>query len=392
MSTTGRPAEASEAAAVIESAGFVRIVVRADGDALAAGGVLARALSDRGTPFQVSVASTVDERTDRVDDGDCDAAIVVGAVDGDADAVRLDGPDRPASLAAADLARELGATADPVLALAGAFAVGVEPGAGETEWLLENARSADLLERRPGVAVPTADPIDGLAHSGLVRAPWSGDPAATREALSSIGAIDSVDATDPSEVGEDDRRRLASIVAVDAVGADEATEAAARAIGRVLRPYATPAAPFATLGGYADVLDAVARSRPGTGVALAIDHGVGEAALEGWRDHGRALHAAIDGASTGRYDGLLVVGIDDGPVESVARTIASYRSPEPVVLAIGDGEAAIATRESGSLDAAIEAIARDLEAAYDAGRRRGYLEYDSSQEEKTIIDAVRGTL
>ncbi|SFB92082.1 hypothetical protein SAMN05444422_10341 [Halobiforma haloterrestris] len=413
MATEGRSTDATNAEPGLESAAFVRLVTRADGDALAASGIVARALADRGTPFQVTVGRTVSERTkrarrtdarDAVDDSD-DLTLVVGAVDGDV--TRLDESDRPATLAAVDRVRELGATPDPVLALAGLVAAGVEPGAGESEWVLEAARKRDLVDRRPGVAVPTADPADGIAHSTRLRGPWSGDPDAVRGALADAGVAVEADGTgtDPA-LEAADHRRIASVVALDAVGDEGATETAADAVRRGLKPYATPGdAPFATVGGYADVLEATARSDPGTGVALALGHDAREPALSAWREYGRRAHEALEGASTGRYDGLFVVGIGqgDGPVEAVARLAADYRSPEPTVFAIaesdGSGEAALVTRGDGPLGSTLERLARELRAEsagedaveYDVGTRRGYLRYDGLGE-STVIAAAREVL
>ena len=396
MSADGRPADATHAA--LESASFVRLVTRADGDALAASGLLARALAARGTPFQVTVGRTVAERTERASApaDDDDLTLVVGTAD--ADATRLDAADRPATLAAVDCVRELGETPDLALALAGLVAAGVEPGAGESEWLVETAEERGLVDRRPGVAVPTADPVDGIAHSTRLRAPWSGDVDAARDALADVIPLD-LDRDDSGAALEaDDHRTIGSLVALDAVSADEASDAAATSIQRALRPYATPEAPFETVGGYADVLEATARTEPGTGAALAMGHEAREPALSAWREYGRSAHAALEGASTGRYDGLFVVGVDDGPVEAVARIAAAYRSPEPTVLCTGAGEAAIVAREDGALPA-LEGVARDLEGEidgdgdsgveYDVGRRRGYLRYGRDADESTIIAAVR---
>ncbi|PCR91363.1 exonuclease [Natrinema ejinorense] len=423
MSTEGRVVEPASATGALESAGFVRVVARADGDGLAASGLLASALEAGETPFQVTVGRTVAERTERVREptSQDEVTVVVGTADAttaEDDRLQLAATDRPATLEAVDLVRELGSTPDPVLALAGVVAGGSEPGAGESEWLLETARERGLLERRPGVAVPTADPVDGVAHSTRLCAPWSGDLDATREALS-----DAVDG-EPDALDADDHRAIGSLVALDAVGAGEATDAAAETIGRALRPYATPEHAFATVGGFADVLEALARTQPGTGTALAMGHDVHEPALEVWREYGRRAHDALADASTGRYDGLFVVGIDDGPVEAIARVVAASRSPEPTVLVVsegdgpsgdrtgsdgGRGEAAIATREATPLGATLEGVARelagtesttdgddDLEAAagveYDVGHRRGYLRYDSDVDESTIIATVRERL
>ncbi|ELY94880.1 exonuclease RecJ [Natrialba chahannaoensis JCM 10990] len=461
MSTNGHPDQESEtefgsdadtavtAATAIESAGFVRVITRADGDALAASGLLTAALSATNTPFQVTVGRTIADRTERAtrhaDTGDAsdELAVVFGTVDEPAreHAIRLDSDERPATLAAADTVRELGSrdsddsstpaetrtqtptrtptdeptrtepTLDPVLALAGLVAAGVDPGAGESEWVLESARERGLVERRPGVAVPTADPVDGLAHSTHLCAPWSGDLEAIREALSPTG----LDLDQPETFDGDDHRTLGSLVALDVVGADDATETAATSIQRVLRPYAITSDEyaFATVGGYAAVLEATARAEPGTGAALAMGLDAREPALAAWRAYGSRAHAALKSASMGRYDGLLVVDIDGGPVEAVAQIALAYRSPEPTVLAVGSGEASLATREtgpsSGSIAATVEAIVRDLaddgvQATYDVGHRRGYLRFgadeaaseqesqaqDAVADDSTIIAAVRG--
>ncbi|AEH37463.1 hypothetical protein [Halopiger xanaduensis] len=401
MSADGRSADA-DARAGLESASFVRLVARADGDALAASGLVAQALTDRGTPFQITVGRTIADRTARAEvaaGDERDLTLVIGAADIDADAdatatvTRLDADDRPATLAAVDHVRELGSTPDLVLALAGLAAAGLEPGAGESEWVLETAQERGLVERRPGLAVPTADPADGVAYSTRLCGPWSGDADAL---------ADAVDLDRPAQLETDDHRAIASLVALEAVSADAAEDVAAASIQRAIRPYETPDGPFETIGGYADVLEATARTEPGTSGALAMGHDVREPALSAWREYGRRAHRALEGASTGRYDGLFVVGIGDGPVEGVAQIAAAYRSPEPTVLAIGDGEAALATRSDESLGPAVEGVARDLacETAYDVGRRRGYLRYDADPngdanadvDESTIIATVRELL
>lgn len=404
MSTEGRTADATIATDTLESASFVRLVVRADGDALAASGLLARALSDREIPFQVTVGRTVADRTTRATAGGPaadDVTVVIGSTD--ADVSRLGTADRAATLEAVSLVRDLGATPDPVLALAGLVAAGSEPGAGESEWLLETARERGRIDRRPGVAVPTADPVDGLAHSTRLRAPWSGDPDAVRETL------DEIDVADSDDLDADDHRAIGSLVALEVVGTEDAVDASADAIQRVLRPYVTPEHTFATLGGYADVLVATARTEPGTGAALAMGHDAHEAALTAWRDHGRRAHAALETASVARYDGLFVLEIEEGPVETVAHLAAAYRSPEPLVLVVSEGqrpsstgtqsddngEAAIVTRTGEALGATVEAVARNLTSEtdgaveYDDGQRRGYLRYDPDMDTSTIVATVR---
>lgn len=328
MSTTGRPDEDENApgagvAASLREAGFVRLVAGADGDALAALSVLAGVLGDAGTPFQATVAP-VPRDADRATDADLTVAL--GRPSSIAE-VTL-GVDGVASRAAHEVAAEVGAP-DPVLALAGVVAAGAVPGE-----LVETAG----LERRPGVAGPTGDPVDAVAHSTLLHAPVSGDREAAADLLAGV------------EAAEDDvRRRIGSLVALAVAGDEDGTPRGAEAVERFLRPYA--GGPFGTIGGYADVLDALARTRPGLGLTVALGGGHREAALDAWRGHGRRAHAAVRGATTGRYDGLLAVRPDgDAPVGTVARLVRDFRSPEPVVLVVADGEAAAVRSPDAALD------------------------------------------
>ena len=337
-------AAASDVAAALREAPFVRVVAAADGDALAASGVLARACRERSTPFQVRVDPVPDPTPDEGDD----LVLGVGVSGGD---VALAGAG-PVSLVAAAAVRELGVDPDPELALAGVASANRPLDAGDAATLLEAARNRTAVERRPGLATPTADLADGLAHSTLVHAPVSGDPEAARAVLSNLGV--------PSDPTDEDRRRLASWLAIEATAS---SARAAEAVERALRPHATPDASFATIEGFGDALDAVARERPGTGVALAIrGDGLRTAVLDAWRDHARAVHEAVTEATTGRSDGVLVVrvdveGTDPGRLGTVARLYRDFQSPEPVVLAVGERAAAAAGVESAAAAAGVEGAA-----------------------------------
>ncbi|TKX53054.1 exonuclease RecJ, partial [Halorubrum sp. SP3] len=239
------------------------------------------------------------------------------------------------------------------------------------------AERAGRVERRPGVALPVsggnadatagepaadeADPVpsraEALAASTLARTRYSGDPAAARDALAPLGL--------PADLDSDDRRRFASLVAVDAVDGDDASARAASAVERALRPYVTDG-PFETVGGYADVLDALAREAPGTGIALALasdpDASLRTAALDAWLRHGLAAHRALDDAAVGRYDGCVVARVDASPavLPTVARLVRDFRSPEPVAVALDEtaGRLAVAATGGGSAagDAAVDRI------------------------------------
>ncbi len=416
MSTTGRPAEAAPAASVaaaLRDAEFVRLVACADGDALAATGLLAGALTDAGVPFQAGVARTGGAVSRRLDAADGQPlAVGVDATGADADAADADATDtttlvredHSASITAFEAARELGADPDPVLALAGAFAAGQRPGEGDTAPLLEAATDAGSVERSPGVVVPTDDAANGLAHSTLLHGAFSGRPDEAEELVADARAgaeeeSDGDSTADGDAPGEDDtpadpldtesgRRRLASLVAVETAGDDTASERAAVAIERALRPHATPDGPFATLGGYAEILDALAREQPGTGVALALGGDCRTAALSAWRDHARRAHEGLREATTGRYDGLFVARVEEAPVETTARLLADFRSPEPAVLVVADGEAAVVARPDAAapIDPMWEA-AESLDGDASVGPRGGYATFDG--EADAFVTAFR---
>jgi len=335
MSTTGREqsqAPAADAvAASLERADFVRLVSDATGDALAATGVLARALDDAATPFQASVVGPF-ENPDRTTEADTTVALGPTHTTADHGLAAT-----PAATAFA-VARALDATASPTLALAGSIA------GGNIDGTVAEAAEQAGLERRPGLAVPVADIADGLAHSTLLSGPFSGDEERARAVLADLEL--------GAEMDEDDRRRVASLVALGVT--EDAPPRAADAVGRALRPYA--GGPFETVGGYADVLDAVARERPGTGIALGLGHErVHSAALSAWREHASTAHRAVGDATTGRYDGLFVARGDAMPVGTVARLVADFHAPEPVTLVVTDGEAAVRATDGQDVAAAMAA-------------------------------------
>ncbi|WP_418280388.1 exonuclease RecJ [Halorubrum sp. DTA98] len=385
MTETATATPAPDAlASVVADASFVRLVATDDGDALAAAGLLARALRTVGTPFQVRVAR------DPVPDDEADAVTVtLGASTGEH---AVPGTERPASTTAFAVARELGDDPDPVLALAGVVAAGSVPGTDGSGDALAAAERTERVRRRPGVAIPTADLADGLSASTLIRAPYSGDPEAARAALAALDL--------PMELDDDDHRRLASLVAVDVAAAESASERAAASVERALRPYATDdtAAAFETVGGYADVLDALAREQPGTGVALALTDEPSEpvrtAALDVWRTHGLAVHRALDVATTGRYDGCVVARVDapESTLPTIARLVRDFRSPEPVAIAVDEAAGAIAAAatESVGLGAACRDVAVEFDGDGWGSAARGGVSVDGGTTD--ALAALRGAL
>ncbi|PSP84628.1 hypothetical protein BRC83_05215 [Halobacteriales archaeon QS_1_68_17] len=382
MSTAGRPATnataASDVAAAVEGAEFVRVVARPDGDALAAAGLLSRALDAAGTPYQASVAARPGGRTT-----DADLTVGVG-VDVDQEAgVCVPSGDAHASETAFEAAREIGSDPDPVLALAGVLAAGREP----VDPVLSAAREAGL-DRRPGVGVPTPDLADGLAHSTLFHAGFSGDPEAAAAALADLAL--------PGEPTEESHRRVASLAALATVGTGGAVDRTGEAVERALRPRVAPGAPFATVEGYADVLDAAARRAPGAGLALALGHDATETALSAWRTRGRRAHRTLRTATTGRYDDLFVArettdDPDEIPVGTVARLLRDFRSPEPVALVVTDGRAAAAaTADVTDLADAMAAAATEAGGDWDGTDRLARATFETDTAE--FIMALREAL
>jgi hypothetical protein len=382
MSTTGRTGEAATAvgdvAGVLTEARFVRVVASADGDALAASGLLAHGLDDHDVPFQVRVVGTPDDRAWHTD-GDDERVVAVGLRGDDADAVLGNGTE-PASVTAWRVASDIGSDPDSTLALAGAVAADVTPGADGTAPILETAG----LDRRPGVAVPTADLAAGLASSTLVHASFSGDEGAAGAALAELAL--------PPELDDSAHRRVASFVAIEATDGEDVPPRAATAVERFLRPYATPDDPFETLGGYADVLDALATTAPGLGVALGLGHDVRAPALDEWRDHARRVHAGLRSGHTGRYDGLFVARDDEWPTATAARLLRDYRSPEPVVLAVGDGEAVLASEPGRNLDPVGDAAAEAIGGQAAGIGNRVRIQFDPQSDDAAVVTAVREAL
>ena len=339
---------------VLADAPFVRLVATDDGDALAAAGLLARALRTVDTPFQVRVSR--DPVPDAVDDG---VTVAVGTERGPH---AISGAGQPASTDAFAVSRALGVEPDPVVALAGVVAAGSIPGTDGSGDALDAAEASDRVHRRPGVALPTADLAAGLAASTLIRTSYSGDPEAARAALADLGL--------PADLDADAHRKLASLVAVDVADAPDASARAASAVERALRPYATDG-PFETVGGYADVFDALAREAPGTGIALALDadpsNDVRAAALDAWRTHGLAAHRALDDATTGRYDGCVIARIDasDAVLPTIARLVRDFGSPEPVAVVVDEsaGRLAVAATDPVGLGDVCRSVAGEFDGA-----------------------------
>ncbi|WP_331236507.1 exonuclease RecJ [Natronorarus salvus] len=358
MAATDRPNDpdalgASELATAIADAPFVRLLARADGASVAAAGLLAAACTERSIPFQASVRPTEGNVAGRGD------GLVVGiGIDTDGSSALTSNR----TLAAYESALDLGCDPDPILAAAGLVADGGDLTTDEGGDLLADA----AIERRPGVGVPTADVSDGLAHTTFVHTSFSGDETAAGAAL--------------ADLEDDAPEAVASLLALATIESSEASARAAESVERVLRPHASPTVPLETVEGLADVLDCVARERPGTALALAMGHDVRVEALDAWRCHAKRAHTVLETATTGRYDGLFVARVESGPIETLARLVRDVRSPEPVALVLAEGEAAAASVEGHPIDRTTNEAAAAVDGAASATVSRGYARFDGEPE------------
>ena len=390
MATAGRDATpaptASDIAAALADAGFVRLIASDDGDAVAATGLLARALSTIGTPFQASVHAPFDATTANTQDA---YTVTVGGLDHPANAAVPD--DVAASAMAFDVASELTAKSgtdeatmaqgepNPTLALAGTIA------ADEVIPPVVEAAEAAGIDRRPGVSVPVTDLADGLARSTLFHAPFSGDGDAASAALETLDLA----GRSAENIEEGDWRRIASLVALEASSSTAVAERSAEAVERGLHPYV--GGPVETVGGFADVLDATARDEPGVALSLALGHdGSREVAIDAWRDHAAAAHAALADGETNRYDGLLVLRGPSMPVVTVARLAVDFRSPEPAALAITDGEAAIRSRDGSDVASALAAGAERVDGTAIGSEDGARAHFDTEDWTATADDLAAG--
>lgn len=341
--------DANSLAATIRDAEFVRLLVGGTGEALAAAGLLAGGCDAVGTPFHARPVRThadVTEATASMKDGVCLRIWPNGSVDHES-------RPHPVSVTAYDAARDLDGTPDPILALAGIIAGEGRPRTSPE--LLDHAS----IERGPGVAIPTSDLADGLAHSTLVHAEFSGD----RTAAASV-----IEGFEPTN-----GREAASALALACIDHAEASERASTVLERVVRPYF--GGPFETLGGYADILDTLAHTAPGVGFALALGHDVHDRALAMWREHAKSVHSAVRTAQTTTTDGILIARID-GPVVPTARLLRDYCTTAPVVLAVATDEASAATTTE-RLDSALARAAAAADGAALTHGNRGYARIDA---------------
>ncbi|MGM0372640.1 MAG: exonuclease [Halobacteriota archaeon] len=328
MATTGTADEnwtPDGLAGHLRGAPLARVVSRADGDGLAAAAILGRALAARNIPRHLSLSPTAADATTRISESG--TAVALGFSVGD----HACNPDS-AALCAYAVARELGTEPDPGLAIAGAVAADVEPHGPALDAANERG-----LEHRPGLAIPTADPAVGLAHTGLVHADFSGSVEAAGDFL---GPLDL-----PAELDADANERLASAVALaatDTARPDRAT----RAIEAAIAPRTSPT-DFETVEGYADVLNASAAMAPGQALAALLGTQDRTTLRSLWEQYGTALHRAVEDLS--QAESPVATGtVEAIPPRDVARLGRDFHVDADRLYVAGTDAVALATSEENA--------------------------------------------
>ncbi len=348
MATTGRTATDSvdigRIASRLREAAFVHLVGCPEGSALAAIGLLADALDDAGIPHQASLAKSPRAATARfVDEG---ITLGLGFDVGD-----LSVPIDSLARSAFEVAGALDTDPDPILAIAGTVAESDVPRGAAFEAAEEMG-----VERRPGLAIPVADLAVGLAYSGRVHGSFSGDEQAAGAFLAELDLSVELDASD--------RTALAGAVALEVT--EKGSVAARQAISDFLAPYDAPSG-FKTVEGYADVLEALAMSDPGAGLAFVLGYEDREVALERWQDFGRRLHRTLDRLSHTESGPAAVAGVESVDPRPVARLLRDFELALPLVIVGGPETTAVATTEddADALGLLVEEFDDDLVTGHD---------------------------
>ena len=344
MASTGHRQSASTDAAgvtaLLRDASFVHLFGHRNGDALAATGILGRALDELKIPHQVTFAETPRDCRER----QATDSTVVG--------IGFESVGTPlsakSSMAAAafESASALETDPDPILAMAGVRAAGSEP----SDALLQAAREAGA-ERRPGLGIPTDDPVTGLAYSTVFHGEFSGSET---EAEAFLANLDS-DVTNVEAA-----RRLSSVVALhasDGTGADRTQEAISRGVAPMYVP-----GPFETAAGYGDVLEALARADVGLGYRFVLGYEDRSTALDTWKRYASDIHDAIEQLDDGddQEDAIRTVSVSEIDPWTTARLAKEYRSTAPGVLVTGAEYVALATTQEDAaawLSDATDAVA-----------------------------------
>ncbi|MFB6254749.1 MAG: hypothetical protein ABEI06_09070 [Halobacteriaceae archaeon] len=313
---TDEALDVSAVADIITSASFVHILAIADGDGIAASGILGRTLDTINIPYQISCVQTNEAAVNRIQAGDDTTTYVTVGMQTKKQDTQIAG-DMPLSIGAYDIAQAIGADIDPLLAIVGSSCC-----AAMDDDQVRHLQSEADISQQPGVAIPTDEIGQGLMYSTRFHAPFSGSEDAVKDLLESCNIDDSPDM--------EAYRQLASRVALEMTTLD-APLSAANTIAEWLKPHYIDDGPFLTVEGYADVLSVLARNDPGLAVGLALDYPVKDRALSVWRENAQRIHTIVANADIRRYQGFSVAKVQAYPWIAT-RLLRKFRSKEPVML------------------------------------------------------------
>lgn len=264
-----------ELAGTLETAEFVRAYVAPSARGLAAAGILADRLDREATPYHLSVP------TGTLPEDVAETTLWIGFHPGD-------GPGRwltPATVSAA-------ATTAAASPFASALTGVLSP--REAEEAPDELALGLVLDDRPA----------GLGTTTLVHGPFSGSSSVADDWLS--GLTDD----EPTTL-----RSAITLACLDAHG----TAGMARALEEFLTAHATPAGPAATDRGTFDLLDVLAATHPGMGLAAACNHRIDQAHVT-WRRAAETVHERLSAAALEVKDaGVLRLDVADGPLAPIAR-------------------------------------------------------------------------
>lgn len=384
MSTARRSTEQTidpdAAVTALRGAPLVRILTKQFADSIAAAGVLTQGLAEQQIPFQVSPTTSQDDRAMRASAGDPDAVTVsIGSLtDPDLADIVLD--HAPVEMAVS-IVKRLGADPEPHLPLAGIIARGENP--EKLPELLSSTRDPEQ-SRSSRFGIPVDDLVDGLAHSLLIHAPFSGDRSQVADMLDRVGVdIDQIDS-------DETLRQIASAVAINATDGPN-PKRAADYVESFLYPHVT-SHQFRTLEGFADILMSTTQSHPGTAVALAIGGNVQSAALETWRQHALTVHRQLNDIELKRYNGVVSFSGEWTWIRTAARVVQRTMSPEPVTIARSDEGVAVAAEDEDRLTAAIEGITEQTGGEFDRTVTRAHIQCESPPAQEDLANGIRGEI
>lgn len=323
-----------EEASRLATASFVQLRASPSVDGLIAAGLLRDVLETRRIPYKFAVSMAPAESS-----GDA-LTVWTGTQSIPRDGIHLEAG--AATEKAAELMASLGRDPEPERVAIGTVFTETSPhGFGDPQ---------------PGLGLPVEDPRDGLAHSTLVHASYSGD-------------VETVDAVLENANNLEDRE-IASLVALTSLEDPGLPPMAGEAIQRLLGPTAIEWGPYPTVEGTADVLDVLAETDPGVALALACGQASGSVSvLEQWRSTARDIHESLRNLTLEGPEGLAVLEVDHAAVAVTARLLRAFHDVPRTVVVYTDDRVAAASRTMDDR-ALADALLEGAETVMSHGDRR----------------------